>query len=138
MVAVFAARDLFLFYVLFEAMLIPVYFMIGAFGGPQRRYAAVKFLLFSLAGGLVMLVGVIVLYLNGPGGSEGFLITSLTGLDLPTGTGRWLFLAFFLAFAIKAPMFPVHSWLPDAAEQAPAGTSTLLVGVLDKVGTFGC
>lgn len=137
MVAVFAARDLFLFYVLFEAMLIPVYFMIGAFGGPQRRYAAVKFLLFSLAGGLVMLVGVIVLYLNGPGGSEGFLIANLTGLDLPTGTGRWLFLAFFLAFAIKAPMFPVHSWLPDAAEQAPAGTSTLLVGVLDKVGTFG-
>lgn len=137
MVAVFAARDLFLFYVLFEAMLIPVYFMIGAFGGPQRRYAAVKFLLFSLAGGLVMLVGVIVLYLHGPGGEQGFLISNLTGLDLPTGTGRWLFLAFFLAFAIKAPMFPVHSWLPDAAEQAPAGTSTLLVGVLDKVGTFG-
>jgi NADH-quinone oxidoreductase subunit M len=137
MVAVFAARDVFLFYVLFEAMLIPVYFMIGAFGGPQRRYAAVKFLLFSLAGGLIMLAGVIALYLQGPGGPQGFLTDNLTGLDLPVGTERWLFLAFFVAFAIKAPMFPVHTWLPDAAEQAPAGTSTLLVGVLDKVGTFG-
>lgn len=137
MVAVFAARDLFLFYVLFEAMLIPIYFMIGSFGGPQRRYAAVKFLLFSLAGGLIMLVGVIALYFQGPGGEQGFLVDNLTGLDMSTGTGRWLFLAFFLALAIKAPMFPVHTWLPDAAEQAPAGTSTLLVGVLDKVGTFG-
>lgn len=137
MVAVFAARDVFLFYVLFEAMLIPVYFMIGAFGGSRRRYAAVKFLLFSLAGGLIMLAGVIALYLQGPGGPQGFLTDNLTGLDLPVGTERWLFLAFFVAFAIKAPMFPVHTWLPDAAEQAPAGTSTLLVGVLDKVGTFG-
>ncbi len=137
MVAVFAARDVFFFYVLFEAMLIPVYFMIGAFGGAQRRYAAVKFLLFSLAGGLVMLVGVIALYLNGPRGEQGFLTENLVGIDLSTSTERWLFLAFFLAFAVKAPMFPVHTWLPDAAEQAPAGTSTLLVGVLDKVGTFG-
>ena len=137
MVAVFAARDVFLFYVLFEAMLIPVYFMIGAFGGLQRRYAAVKFLLFSLAGGLIMLVGVIALYLNGPGGEDGFLIDNLVGTPLPVTTERLLFLAFFLAFAIKAPMWPVHTWLPDAAEQAPAGTSVLLVGVLDKVGTFG-
>ncbi|MCL3863209.1 NADH-quinone oxidoreductase subunit M [Actinotalea sp. K2] len=137
MVAVFAARDVFLFYVLFEAMLIPVYFMIGAFGGLQRRYAAVKFLLFSLAGGLVMLVGVVALYLNGPGGPDGFLIENLVGIDLPVTTERLLFLAFFLAFAIKAPMWPVHTWLPDAAEQSPAGTSVLLVGVLDKVGTFG-
>jgi NADH-quinone oxidoreductase subunit M len=137
MVAVFAARDVFLFYVLFEAMLIPVYFMIGGFGGAQRRYAAVKFLLFSLAGGLVMLAGVIGLYLQGPGGEQGFLTENLVGVDMPVGTERWLFLAFFVAFAVKAPMFPVHTWLPDAAEQAPAGTSTLLVGVLDKVGTFG-
>ena len=137
MVAVFSARDVFLFYVLFEAMLIPVYFMIGAFGGLQRRYAAVKFLLFSLAGGLIMLVGVIALYLNGPGGEDGFLIDNLVGAPLPVTTERLLFLAFFLAFAIKAPMWPVHTWLPDAAEQAPAGTSVLLVAVLDKVGTFG-
>lgn len=136
-VLVFAARDVFLFYVAFEAMLIPVYFMIGAFGGAQRRYAAVKFLLYSLAGGLIMLIGVIALYLQGPGGPEGFLTANLVGLDLDPTVEKWLFVSFFLAFAIKAPMFPVHTWLPDAAQQAPAGTSTLLVGVLDKVGTFG-
>ncbi len=137
MVAVFAARDVFFFYILFEAMLIPVYFLIGVFGGAQRRYAAVKFLVFSLAGGLIMLVAVIALYLQGPGGPDGFLTSTLTGLDMPVVTERLLFLAFFLAFAIKAPMWPVHTWLPDAAQNATAGTSTLLVGVLDKVGTFG-
>ena len=136
-VAVFAARDLFLFYLVFEAMLIPVYFMIGGYGGERRRYAAVKFLLYSLAGGLIMLVGVIAVYLLGPQGPDGFLIDSLTGLSLEPWQERLLFVSFFVAFAIKAPMFPVHTWLPDAAEQAPAGTSTLLVGVLDKVGTFG-
>jgi len=136
-VAVFAARDLFFFYLVFEAMLIPVYFMIGGFGGLRRRYAAVKFLLYSLAGGLIMLVGVIALYLHGPGGADGFLIDKLTGVSLDPTLEKWLFISFFVAFAIKAPMFPVHTWLPDAAEQAPAGTSTLLVGVLDKVGTFG-
>src|SRR6478735_3470236 len=136
-VAVFSARDVFFFYVLFEAMLIPVYFMIGMFGGAQRRYAAVKFLLYSLTGGLIMLVAVIALYLQGPGGPDGFLTDNLTGVALDPTVEKWLFVAFFLAFAIKAPMFPVHTWLPDAAEQAPAGTSTLLVGILDKVGTFG-
>ena len=137
MIAVFAARDVFLFYVLFEAMLIPVYFMIGAFGGAQRRYAAVKFLIYSLAGGLVMLAGVIALYAQGPGGPDGFLIDTLVGADMGTWVERAIFGSFFLAFAIKAPMWPVHTWLPDAAEQAPAGTNVLLVGVLDKVGTFG-
>ncbi|MGP7959665.1 NADH-quinone oxidoreductase subunit M [Sanguibacter sp. A247] len=137
MTLIFAARDVFLFYVAFEAMLVPIYFMIGAFGGPQRRGAAVKFLLYSLAGGLVMLVAVIGLFLQGPGGAQGFLTDNLTGLTLDASVERLLFVGFFLAFAIKAPMFPVHTWLPDAAQQAPAGTSTLLVGVLDKVGTFG-
>ncbi|MBF0722539.1 NADH-quinone oxidoreductase subunit M [Sanguibacter inulinus] len=138
MVLVFSARDVFLFYVVFEAMLVPVYFMIGGFGdGARRRYAAIKFLIFSLAGGLVMLAAVIVLYVQGPGGEQGFLTDNLTGLGLDQTTERLLFLGFFLAFAIKAPMFPVQSWLPDAAEHAPAGTSVLLVGVLDKVGTFG-
>ncbi|WP_309134289.1 NADH-quinone oxidoreductase subunit M [Cellulomonas sp.] len=136
-VLVFAARDVFLFYVVFEAMLIPVYFMIGGFGGARRRYAAVKFLLYSLAGGLIMLIGVIGLYLQGPRGPEGFLVENLVGLQMDPTLERWLFVSFFVAFAIKAPMFPVHTWLPDAAEQAPAGTSALLVGVLDKVGTFG-
>lgn len=138
MVAVFAARDVFLFYVLFEAMLIPVYFLIGNYGGPRRRTAALKFLLYSLAGGLIMLVGVVAVYLVGPGGEQGFLVDSLAGSITTSVWGeRLLFLSFFIAFAIKAPMWPVHTWLPDTAQQAPAGTSVLLVGVLDKVGTFG-
>lgn len=136
-VAVFAARDVFFFYVLFEAMLIPVYFMIGAFGGAQRRYAAIKFLIYSLTGGLIMLVAVIGLYLQGPGGKQGFLTDNLTALSIDPTLEKWLFAGFFLAFAIKAPMFPVHTWLPDAAQNATPGTSVLLVGVLDKVGTFG-
>jgi NADH-quinone oxidoreductase subunit M len=138
MVGVFAARDVFLFYVFFEAMLIPVYFLIGVFGGAQRRYAAVKFLIYSLVGGLVMLVAVIGLYVAGPGGPDGFLTENLTGLGFDSvGLERWLFLGFFFAFAVKAPMWPVHTWLPDAAAEAPAGVAVLLVGVLDKVGTFG-
>ncbi|WP_084077335.1 NADH-quinone oxidoreductase subunit M [Demequina sp. NBRC 110057] len=138
MVGIFAARDVFLFYVLFEAMLIPLYFLIGSFGGAQRRYAAVKFLLYSLVGGLVMLVGVVALYFVGPGGEQAFLTDNLTGtLDLTTAQERLMFLAFFLAFAIKAPMVPVHTWLPDVAENARPGTTALLVAVLDKIGTFG-
>ncbi|MCU1535979.1 MAG: NADH:ubiquinone oxidoreductase subunit [Humibacillus sp.] len=137
MVGVFAATDVFLFYVFFEAMLIPVYFLIGRFGGPRRQYAAMKFLLFSLAGGLVMLVAVIALYLQGPGGTDGFLIERLTGLSIDPTTERLLFVGFFLAFAVKAPMVPFHTWLPDAATESSPATATLLVGVLDKVGTFG-
>ena len=137
MVAIFAARDVFLFYVVFEAMLIPVYFLVGRYGGPKRRAAAVKFLLYSLAGGLIMLVGLIALYTYGPGGADGFLIDKLVGHAMPRGVELAVFISFFIAFAIKAPMVPVHTWLPDTAEAAPAGTSVLLVGVLDKVGTFG-
>ena len=137
MVGVFAATDVFLFYVFFEAMLIPVYFLIGMFGTEGRQAAALKFLLFSLAGGLIMLVGVIGLYIQGPGGSDGFLIESLTGLEIGGTTERWLFIAFFIAFAVKAPMWPVHTWLPDAAAASKPAVATLLVGVLDKVGTFG-
>ena len=138
MVGVFAATDVFLFYVFFEAMLIPVYFLIGLFGGARRQYAAMKFLLFSLAGGLIMLVAVIALYFAGPGGPDGFLVESLTGnLDASTGALRWMFVGFFFAFAVKAPMWPVHTWLPDAATEARPATAVLLVGVLDKVGTYG-
>ncbi len=137
MVGIFAARDVFLFYVLFEAMLIPLYILIGKFGGVQRRYAAVKFLIFSLVGGLIMLVAVVALYFVGPGGEQAFLTDNLTGLELPVGTERMLFLGFFLAFAIKAPLVPVHTWLPTVAENARAGTTALLVAVLDKIGTFG-
>ncbi|MEI2733077.1 MAG: NADH-quinone oxidoreductase subunit M [Dermatophilaceae bacterium] len=137
MIGVFAATDVFLFYVFFEAMLIPVYFLIGQFGGPRRQYAAVKFLLFSLAGGLIMLAAVIALYSNGPGGSQGFLLSNLTGLTIAPGTEKLIFLGFFFAFAVKAPMVPVHTWLPDAAAESRPATATLLVGVLDKVGTYG-
>jgi NADH-quinone oxidoreductase subunit M len=119
-------------------MLIPVYFLIGLFGGPRRQYAAVKFLLFSLAGGLVMLVAVIAVYVAGPGGEQGFLITNLTGhLDASTVALRWMFVGFFVAFAVKAPMWPAHTWLPDAATEARPATAVLLVGILDKVGTYG-
>src|SRR6185312_7436523 len=138
-IGVFAATDVFLFYVFFEAMLIPMYFMIGSFGVGQRQYAAVKFLLYSLLGGLLMLVAVIALYVYSiQGGHQGtFLFSSLTRLALSTDAERWLFLGFFIAFAIKAPLWPFHTWLPDAATSAQPGAAVLLVGVLDKVGTFG-
>ncbi len=138
MIGVFAATDVFLFYVLFEAMLVPMYFLIGSYGGPRRHYAAVKFLLYSLLGGLLMLVAVLALYAISASQGEGtFLFRPLVELALDPATQKWLFLGFFIAFAIKAPMWPFHTWLPDSSEQAPAGSAVLLVGVLDKVGTFG-
>jgi NADH-quinone oxidoreductase subunit M len=140
-VGVFAATDVFLFYVLFEATLVPIYFLIGGFGGPQRSYAAVKFLLYSLFGGLLMLASVVGLYVvsSRSAGGPSYLLQDLMNLsgDMDTTTGRWLFLGFFIAFAVKAPMWPVHTWLPDAASEATPGTSVLLVSVLDKIGTFG-
>ncbi len=135
MVGVFAATDVFLFYVFFEAMLVPMYFIIGSFGGPRRQYAAVKFFLYSLVGGLLMLAAVIGVYVSS--GTASFAFADLVG-HVPGGaTQKWLFLGFFIAFAIKAPLFPFHTWLPDAGAEAPAGGAALLVGVLDKVGTFG-
>jgi NADH-quinone oxidoreductase subunit M len=138
-IGVFAATDVFLFYVFFEAMLVPMYFMIGSYGVGQRQYAAVKFLLYSLLGGLLMLVAVIALYVySTAGGHQGtFLFSQLTHLALSHTTQDWLFLGFFIAFAIKAPLWPFHTWLPDAATSAQPGAAVLLVGVLDKVGTFG-
>ncbi|MFT8395725.1 NADH-quinone oxidoreductase subunit M [Propionibacterium sp.] len=135
---VFMASDLLLFYIAFEATLIPMYFLIAVWGGARRTSAAMKFLLFSLAGGLILLVGVIGMYvISSRSHNPSLLIADLTGLPMGDWTGRWLFMAFFVAFAIKAPMFPVHTWLPDAAEQARPAVSTLLVGTLDKIGTFG-
>jgi NADH-quinone oxidoreductase subunit M len=138
-IGVFAATDVFLFYVFFEVMLVPMYFMIGSYGTGQRQYAAVKFLLYSLLGGLLMLVAVIALYVYSirPGHPGTFLFVPLTHLVLSPDTQRWLFLGFFVAFAIKAPLWPFHTWLPDAATSAQPGAAVLLVGVLDKVGTFG-
>ncbi|MFC9971309.1 NADH-quinone oxidoreductase subunit M [Spirillospora sp. NPDC127200] len=140
MIGVFAATDVFVFYVFFEAMLIPVYFLIGSYGGAQRSYAAVKFLLYSLFGGLLMLVAVLwlVKLSNDHLGHGTFLFEELRTIqNVDPTTAKWLFLGFFIAFAIKAPMVPVHTWLPDAAAQAPAGALVLIVGVLDKVGTYG-
>jgi NADH-quinone oxidoreductase subunit M len=138
-VGVFAATDVFLFYVFFEATLIPIYFLVGGYGGPGRARAAVKFLLYSLAGGLIMLAAVIGLYVESAKSSGGatYLVSELAKIDFGTDTGRWLFVGFFIAFAIKAPMFPVHTWLPDTTQNATPGTSVLLVSVLDKIGTFG-
>jgi NADH-quinone oxidoreductase subunit M len=135
MVGVFIATDVFLFYVFFEAMLVPMYFIIGSFGGPRRQYAAMKFFLYSLVGGLLMLASVIGLYVTT--GSRTFAIADLIGQVPDNATQKWLFLGFFLGFAIKAPLVPFHTWLPDAGAEAPAGGAALLVGVLDKVGTFG-
>src|SRR4051812_11287991 len=138
MIGVFAATVIFLFYVFFEAMLIPMYFIIGSYGGAQRSYAAVKFLLYSLFGGLLMLAAVIGLYVVSANAGHGtFMFDELTRLHINPTTAKWLFLGFFVAFAIKAPLVPFHTWLPDAAGQAPAGAAVLLVGVLDKVGTYG-
>ncbi len=134
MLGVFAAADVFLFYVFFEAMLVPMYFIIGSYGGQRRQYAAVKFFLYSLVGGLFMLAAVIGLWVVGGRTMDW---QALTQIDMSTTTERWLFLGFFIAFAIKAPFFPFHTWLPDAGGAAPAGAAALLVGVLDKVGTFG-
>ena len=139
MVGVFAATDIFLFYVFFEAMLVPMYFIIGSFGGPRRQYAAVKFFLYSLVGGLIMLAAVIGLYVvsNSQLGEGTFAFDALRGLEIDPGVQKLLFLGFFIAFAIKAPLVPFHTWLPDSGSEAPIGGAVLLVGVLDKVGTFG-
>lgn len=145
----FEATDVFLFYILFEAMLIPVYFLIGGFGdrahaggdeagATQRSYAAVKFLLYNLAGGLIMLAAVIGLFVE----AGTFSLTEIAAmradgtLDMSTGMERWLFLGFFFAFAVKAPLWPVHTWLPNAMGEATAPVAVLITAVVDKVGTF--
>ncbi|WP_245597229.1 NADH-quinone oxidoreductase subunit M [Jiangella gansuensis] len=134
----FLSRDLLLFYIVFEAMLIPLYFMIGMYGGPQRRYAAVKFLLYNLVGGLLMLAAVIGLYVQSvDAGAASFFIPDLVALDIDAGAQRWLFLGFMIAFAIKAPLWPFHTWLPDAAAEATPSNAAFLSGVVDKVGTYG-
>lgn len=138
---IFATRDLFTFYLAFEGMLIPLYMLIGRYGiGARRKAAALKLVIYSLVGGLIMLVGIIWIPVMTGGRPGSFLYENLSAAHLTSGLG-WadmlIFLSFFIAFAIKAPMFPVHTWLSDAAEAARPGTSTLLVGVLDKIGTYG-
>jgi len=140
MIGALVALDLILFYVFWEVMLIPMYLLIGIWGNPQRRiYAAIKFFLFTMAGSVLMLVAILVLYfinLKATGRST-FDVLELYKLGIPMGTQHWLFGAFALAFAIKVPMFPFHTWLPDAHTEAPTAGSVILAGVLLKMGTYG-
>ncbi|MDX1419463.1 MAG: NADH-quinone oxidoreductase subunit M [Rubricoccaceae bacterium] len=138
---VFLSFDLFLFYVFFEITLIPMYFIIGIWGGEQRVYAAVKFVLYTLVGSLLMLVGVLWLGFAAGDALNGGVFTTdwytLVSYGVPMGAQGWLFFLFLLAFAIKVPLFPLHTWLPDAHVQAPTGGSVVLAGVLLKMGTYG-
>ena len=141
MIGVFCALDLVLFYVFWEVMLIPMYFLIGVWGGERRVYAAVKFILYTMVGSLLMLVAII--YLGLANGGTTFDLPAIQqnlvsgALQLTHRQELWLFLAFLLAFAIKVPMFPLHTWLPDAHVEAPTAGSVILAGVLLKMGTYG-
>jgi NADH-quinone oxidoreductase subunit M len=140
MIGVFVSLDLFLFYVFWEVMLIPMYLLIGVWGNPARRvYAAVKFFLFTMFGSLLMLVAILVLYFHygKTTGTYTFDLLKLYGVGLPFNMQFWMFLAFGLAFAIKVPMFPFHTWLPDAHTEAPTVGSVILAAVLLKMGTYG-
>jgi NADH-quinone oxidoreductase subunit M len=130
---VFAATDLLLFSVFFEASLVPMYLIIGMWGGKNRRYAAVKFFLYTMLGGLLMLVAILYLF----GQADSFAYEAVRGLSLSIEQQRWLFLAFFVAFAVKVPIFPVHTWLPDAHTEAPTAGSVFLAAILLKMGSYG-
>ena len=133
MVGVFLAQDLFLFYIFWEFTLVPMYFLIGIWGGPRRIYAAIKFFLYTMAGSLLMLLAI--LWLGIEGGT--FAVPELIEANIPGNIQIWLFIAFAAAFAIKVPMWPLHSWLPDAHVEAPTAGSVILAGVLLKMGTYG-
>ncbi|HJQ14572.1 MAG TPA: NADH-quinone oxidoreductase subunit M, partial [Anaerolineales bacterium] len=133
MMGVFLAQDLFLFYIFWEFTLVPMYFIIGIWGGPRRVYAAIKFFLYTMAGSILMLLAI--LWLGIAGGT--FSLPDLIGIRIDPATQMWLFLAFAAAFAIKVPMWPVHSWLPDAHVEAPTAGSVILAGVMLKLGTYG-
>jgi NADH-quinone oxidoreductase subunit M len=152
MIGTFAALNLFQFYLFWELMLIPMYFIIGVWGGARRVYAAVKFFLFTMSGSLLMLVAILVLYVlhhhqfgiwtfdlvTGPGSVvQGLLETKVPTSGVWWQTQSWLFAAFFLAFGVKVPVFPLHTWLPDAHVEAPTAGSVILAGVLLKMGTYG-
>ena len=150
MLGVFCSLDFILFYVFWEVMLVPMYFLIGVWGGPRKLYAAIKFFLYTLVGSVLMLVGILALYfynsgglaaigLEGLGNVATFEVPVLYGIasQIPGGLQFWVFLAFFVGFAIKVPMFPFHTWLPDAHVEAPTAGSVILAGVLLKMGTYG-
>ena len=139
LIGAFLALDLFLFFVFFEAILIPMYFIIGIWGGERRIYAAVKFFLYTALGSALMLAAIIALAFSHTSefGFTSFALADLMNVDLSAATERWLFVAFALAFAIKVPLFPFHTWLPDAHVEAPTAGSVLLAAVLLKLGTYG-
>ena len=145
MIGFFAALDLFLFYVFFELTLLPMYFLIGVWGGPRREYAAIKFFLYTLFGSVLMLVAMIAVYLNsGDPGARTFDIPTLITLAATAGHALndlnfqiWVFIGFFIGFAVKVPIFPFHTWLPDAHVEAPTAISVILAGILLKMGTYG-
>jgi NADH-quinone oxidoreductase subunit M len=148
MIGVFCAMDFFLFYVFWEVMLVPMYFLIGIWGGPRKLYAAIKFFLYTLVGSVLMLLGILALYFFNSSGLLGWegLGNEITfsilkfheiGASIPGELQLWIFLAFFVGFAIKVPMFPFHTWLPDAHVEAPTAGSVILAGVLLKMGTYG-
>jgi NADH-quinone oxidoreductase subunit M len=140
MLGVFMALDVFLFYVFWELMLVPMYFLIGIWGGEQRLHAAIKFFLYTMAGSVLMLLAILKLYfenVDAATGEPSFNLVTMLQLELPPQLQLWLFLAFFAGFAIKVPMFPFHTWLPAAHGQAPTAGSVILAGVLLKMGTYG-
>ncbi len=142
MLGVFCALDMFLFYVFWEVMLVPMYFLIGIWGGARRLYAAIKFFLYTLVGSVVMLLGILALYFHSKtlpafAATGTFDVTEWYRMGIPADVQYWVFLAFFLGFAIKVPMFPFHTWLPDAHVEAPTAGSVILAGVLLKMGTYG-
>jgi NADH-quinone oxidoreductase subunit M len=139
MIGVFISLDFFLFYIFWELVLVPMYFIIGIWGGPRKLYAAIKFFLYTFAGSVLMLLGILTLYFQhfSQFGFYTFEISELVKLNLPLGIQQWVFWAFFLGFAIKVPMFPFHTWLPDAHVEAPTAGSVILASVLLKMGTYG-
>jgi NADH-quinone oxidoreductase subunit M len=150
MIGTFCALDFFLFYVFWEIMLVPMYFLIGIWGGPRKLYAAIKFFLYTLAGSVLMLLSILVLYFFNDGGIPFLGVAGLgnaptfdilqyheIGVLIPAALQFWLFLGFFFGFAIKVPMFPFHTWLPDAHTEAPTAGSVILAAVLLKMGTYG-
>src|SRR5436190_10893359 len=152
MLGVFISLDFFMFYVFWEVMLVPMYFLIGVWGGPRRLYAAIKFFLYTLVGSVLLLLGILALYFIYPsiaaqhpdlaaqfGTTPTFNVLAFHAMAqyLPYNFQWWVFLAFFIGFAIKVPMFPFHTWLPDAHVEAPTAGSVILAGVLLKMGTYG-
>src|SRR5205823_5690740 len=140
MLGAFMSLDFLLFFLFWEVMLVPMYFLIGIWGSANRLYSAIKFFLYTLVGSVVMLLGILAVYFQAPptaSSAHSFDITQMYALNLPYNLQWWVFLAFFLGFAIKVPMFPFHTWLPDAHTDAPTAGSVILAAVLLKMGTYG-